>query len=173
MQKKLTGFSVSGILDWNKLTLNVPSMASFSLFSEIVTVRMVKIRVYSNEEETSKSWKHFTFFSLLVHALFPHDCLHSIKKLKVCWETPPIKNLHPTETHQLIWITNQLTGSHVSRLLIVKCFPKKHWIDLGSHHSNKPNVGNILFAQSTRAFMWVPIISCLFKSSQGFFLFHF
>ena len=38
--KKLTGFPVGGTLGWNRLTVNIPSIANLSLFSGILTIRV-------------------------------------------------------------------------------------------------------------------------------------
>lgn len=40
---------------------------------------MAKERVYSHQD-TSEKGKTFSFLFLSVRTVFPHDCLHSIKK---------------------------------------------------------------------------------------------
>ena len=40
---------------------------------------MAKKRVFNHEEKMTEKWM-FSFLFLPVHTLFPHDCLHSIKK---------------------------------------------------------------------------------------------
>ena len=47
-------------------------------------------------KERLKNEKTSLSFSNCSHALpTPHDCLHSIKKIKVSWETPPIEKFAP------------------------------------------------------------------------------
>ena len=64
------------------------------------------------------------------------------------------------------WFPYQTSPQH-------KVFPKTHYKDPGNHNGNKSDAGNIIFTQSTRTVTWVPGLNGLFKSSEGFFLFHF
>ena len=67
---------------------------------------MAKKRVFSHEEKTTEKWKTFSFLFLPVRTLFPHNCLHSIKKkLKSVGKHLPLRN-PPHVTYQLVLQVN-------------------------------------------------------------------
>ena len=83
---------------------------------------MAKKRVCSHEKKRLKK-ENFSFLFLPVRKLFPHNCLHSIKKnLKSVGKHLPSKNPHPPETYQSTCNASQLTGFHKRRALSVRCF---------------------------------------------------